>query len=213
MTLRIACVLAVTSLSVLGGCRGQQTPDAPIVPIRNMYDQPRYDAQQASKFFADGRTMRPPVPGTIAREMDADITVATGRTEDDAGWLPSIPESVVTRLGGMEDTLARGHERFDIYCATCHGTVGNGRGMISLRAEALQGIGQSGAFVASDLHDERLRHIPDGQLYATITNGIRTMPAYRQSIPLDDRWAIVAYVRALQLSRATRTAMNTEQQQ
>lgn len=211
--LRFATLLVATSLAVLGGCRGQQTPNEPIVPIRNMYDQPRYDAQQASTFFADGRTMRPPVPGTIAREMEPDITVATGRTEDDSAWLLTVPEGVVTRLGGMEATLERGHARFNVYCAPCHAESGNGKGMISRRAEQLQGIGQSGAFIASDLHDERLRHIPDGQLYATITNGIRTMPAYRQSVPLDDRWAIVAYVRALQLSRATRTAMNTEQPQ
>lgn len=210
---RFALALVLTSLTVLGACRGQQTADAPIVPIRNMYDQPRYDAQQASRFFADGRTMRPPVAGTVAREMEADITVATGRTEDDSAWIPEVPESVVARLGGMESTLHRGHERFGIYCAPCHGDSGNGKGMISLRAEQLQGMGQSGAFTATDLHDERLRHIPDGQLYATISNGIRNMPAYRQSIPLEDRWAIAAYVRALQLSRASRTAMNTEQAQ
>jgi mono/diheme cytochrome c family protein len=211
VTLRIVTLLALSS--VLGACRGQQTADAPVVPIRNMYDQPRYDAQQSSTFFADGRAMRPPVPGAIAREMEPDITIATGRTEDDAAWISEVPESVVARLGGMEPTLARGHERFNIYCGTCHGESGNGKGMISRRAEQLQAIGQSGAFTATDLHLERIRHIPDGQLYATISNGIRTMPAYRQSIPLDDRWAIVAYVRALQLSRATRTAMNTEQPQ
>lgn len=211
--LRTAQALALTSFALLGACRGQQTADAPIVPIRNMYDQPRYDAQQASTFFRDGRTMRPPVPGAIAREMEPDLTVATGRTEDDAAWLQEVPETVVARLGGMESTLNRGHARFNIYCAPCHGESGNGKGMISRRADQLQGIGQSGAFIATDLHDERLRHIPDGQLYATITNGIRTMPAYRQSVPLDDRWAIAAYVRALQLSRASRTAMNTEQPQ
>ena len=106
--------------------------------------------------------------------------------------------------------LSRGKNRYDIYCAPCHSVSGDGKGMVSRRAAAL---GASG-LVAPTFHDDRLRHIPDGQLFATITNGVRNMPAYAHNLPVDDRWAIVEYVRALQLSQAPAAAPeNTEQSQ
>lgn len=189
------------------GCRGQVSEEPPIVPIRNMYDQPRYDPQERSEFFEDGRTMRPLVEGAVAREMEVDPTLSSGRTEDGSAWLLEIPGPVIERKGGMEALLARGHERHDIFCAPCHGLAGDGQGLVSTR---VQQLGFS-ALAAPTLHDDRIRHMPDGQLYATITNGIRNMPAYAHSIPQDDRWAIVAYVRALQISQASRqTAMNVE---
>lgn len=187
------------------GCRGQVSEEPPIVPIRNMYDQPRYDPQQRSEFFEDGRTMRPLVEGVVAREMELDPSLSSGRTEDGSAWLLEIPGPVIERKGGMEALLARGHERHDIFCAPCHGLAGDGEGLVSTRAQ-LRGFA---ALAAPTLHDDRIRHMPDGQLYATISNGIRNMPAYSHSIPQDDRWAIVAYVRALQISQASRqTAMN-----
>jgi mono/diheme cytochrome c family protein len=107
----------------------------------------------------------------------------------------------------MEQALTRGHERYDIYCAPCHGLAGDGAGLVSTRARQ---IGAS-ALIAPTLHDARIREMPDGQLFGTISNGIRNMPAYAHSIPIDDRWAIVTYVRALQISQASRpTALNTE---
>ena len=104
---------------------------------------------------------------------------------------------MVARFGSMENLLTRGQGRYNIYCAPCHSMTGNGMGMVSRRANALGATG----LVAPSFHDDRLRHIPDGQLYATIRNGLRNMPSYASNIPVDDRWAIVGYVRALQLSQ------------
>ncbi len=106
--------------------------------------------------------------------------------------------------------MARGKDRYDIYCSVCHSISGDGQGMVSRRAAALGAT----ALMAPSFHDDRLRHIPDGQLYATITNGVRNMPAYAHNLPVDDRWAIVQYVRALQLSQAPAAAPEkTEQSQ
>lgn len=187
--------LMVVVAALLGACRGQVSKDPPIVPIRNMHDQPKYLAQEASPFFSDGRTMRPLVEGTVAVEMPTDTRVVTGRTRDNASWVGETPEEVYASFGGREQTLTRGRERFGIYCAPCHGVAGDGNGMVSIRAAA-GGV----AFAATNLHQQTLRNAPDGQIYATITNGVRTMPAYRHSIPVNDRWAIVSYVRALQLT-------------
>ncbi|MCA9581780.1 MAG: cytochrome c [Myxococcales bacterium] len=190
-----AFILAMVVPLALGACRGQVSKDPPIVPIRNMYDQPRYDPQEASAFFEDGRTMRPPVEGTVAREMETSHELTEGRYANGNGWIAQIPAEAIRRAGGMERLVTRGHERYNIYCSACHGIAGDGEGAVSRRAVA----GGAAAFKAPSLHDERLLHIPDGQLYATITNGVRNMPAYRHSVPLQDRWAIVAYVRALQV--------------
>jgi len=135
---------------------------------------------------------------------------ASGRTAQDDAWLMEVPAGVIQRNGGHSAFVARGQDRYDIYCATCHSIAGDGKGMVSRRAAAL---GASG-LVAPSFHDDRLRHIPDGQLYATIKNGVRNMPAYGFNIPSDDRWAIVLYVRALQLSQAPAAAPEpTEQSQ
>lgn len=187
-------------MAALTGCRGQTTQDTPVVPIRNMYNQPRYDSQERSAFFQDGRTMRPQVAGTVSREDDPTLGVATGRAEDNAEWVLEIPRQVVQRNGGGAAFVARGQQRFNIYCAPCHGDTGSAEGPVAHR---VAGLGFN-AMVPPTFHDERLRGIPDGQLFATITHGIRNMPAYAQSIPTDDRWAIVSYVRALQLSEQGR---------
>ncbi|NLE48088.1 MAG: cytochrome c [Sandaracinaceae bacterium] len=212
MNPRISILLSLVVASLVGGCVGEPSKEPPIVPIRNMYNQPRYDSQSKAPFFEDGRTMRPMVEGTIPREADPEISHATGRTDDDAEWLLEIPAPIVERMGGMAALVERGEERYGIYCSVCHGDSGDGRGVVALRADA---IGAS-AMLPPTFHDERLRSIPDGQLYAIIKNGIRNMPAYKHSIPQDDRWAIVSYVRALQISQASlgETAMNnTEQEQ
>ena len=187
-------------MGALTGCRGQVTQDAPVVPIRNMYNQPRYDTQGRSAFFQDGRMMRPQVEGTVSREEDPNLGVATGRADNNAEWVLEVPRQVVQRNGGGPAFVERGQERYNIYCAPCHGDNGDAEGVVAHRAASLD----SNALVPPTFHDERLRAIPDGQLFATITHGIRNMPAYAQSIPTDDRWAIVTYVRALQLSEQGR---------
>ncbi len=192
------CVLA----SMLAACQGQTSTEPPIVPIRNMHEQPRFDAQERTNFYQDGRSMRPPVAHTVPREMEIDPVLDTGLGDDDR-YLMTIPEPIIERAGGMEAMLERGENRFGIYCVPCHGGLGDGRGMVPHFAR-----GAAASITPPTFHDDRLRHVPDGQIFATISNGIRNMPAYRAQIPMQDRWAIVAYVRALQLAmQDQRTAM------
>ena len=199
--------LAIATLAT--GCVGGESGEPPVVGIRNMYNQPRYDTQERQPFFADQRSMRPQVEGTVSREMEGALTWASGRAADE-GYLLEVPKKLIALNGGSAAFLARGQDRYEIYCAACHSLSGDGKGMVSRRAGALGATG----LVAPSFHDDRLRHIPDGQLYATITNGVRNMPAYAHNIPVHDRWAIVHYVRALQLSQApAATAKNTEQPQ
>ncbi|MEM9731026.1 MAG: cytochrome c [Myxococcota bacterium] len=203
----LSLVALGTLLSV--GCVGWETDKPPIVGIRNMYNQPRYDTQEEKPFFEDKRSMRPEIAGTVSREMPASLSIATGRTADDE-YVLEVPRSVVTAAGGYEQMLTRGRNRYNVYCTPCHSYAGNGKGMVSRRADQLGATG----LVAPTFHDDRLRHVPDGQIFATITNGIRNMPSYASNIPVQDRWSIVTYVRALQLSQAPQAAVtDTEQAQ
>jgi len=179
------------AIGAIAACRGQTSEDPPIVPIRNMYSQPKYEMQQEGAFFEDNRAMRPQVEGTISREMEIDPRIAHGRLDDDTGYVLTIPQEAVEKHGGMDRMLSRGLERYGIYCTPCHGIDGAGQGIVVKR----------GLVPPPTYHQDRIRHMPDGQLYATIENGVRNMPAYGPQIPTYDRWAIVAYVRALQLSQ------------
>lgn len=176
-------VLAVFLAGALSGCtRRRPSEKPPIHPNPNMDIQPRYNSQAESKFFEDGSTMRKPVPGTVAR----------GWLQNEAGYYTGISENGDTvRTSPVEttlDLLQRGEERFDIYCSPCHGRVGDGRGIIT----------QRGYIPPPTFHQERLQTAPDGHIFLVMTNGIRNMPSYRSQVPVDDRWAIVAYLRALQ---------------
>lgn len=195
-TLRLSRIaLALVAFAAVSACRGEISHKAPIVVFRNMWFQPRYNAQSYSAFFEDKRTMRTPVAGTIAREMEISPLVAEGRTADDQGFIDAIPVAVVQRIGDMEQLVTRGQGRYGIYCVPCHDGLGTGKGLVIQRAA-------NQAFQPPSFHDERLRKMPDGQLFQTITYGFNNMPAYGAQMPIDDRWAIVAYVRALQLSQA-----------
>jgi mono/diheme cytochrome c family protein len=204
--LRLA--LAVLSVALVSGCRGQTSEDPPLLLERNMFDQERYNPESYSEFFGDHRTMRTPVEGTIARDhYDDDPEVATGLVADQSGYVMTIPASLVNHAGGMAKMLARGQERFGIYCTPCHGQTGDGKGMVVCKRDKLSDPCQSRGFPPlPSYEDERLRHMPDGQLFATISHGVRTMPAYGAQIPVMDRWAIVTYVRALQMSQMTAIA-------
>lgn len=159
--------------------------------IWDMDQQPKFKAQMKNPLFADGRAMRPQVPGTVARgETFLDDHLHRGLVNGRFATANALPVT--------ETLLARGRKEFDIYCAPCHGLDGHGQGMISVRAEHLQ----EGTWVPPlSLHDDVARTREDGHLFNTITNGIRTMPAYGDQIRVEDRWAIVAYVRALQRSQ------------
>jgi mono/diheme cytochrome c family protein len=193
-------LVGLTFLLLAAGCRGETSKETPFVGIRNMFDQPKYSVQSQSDFFDDHRTMRPVIEGVVAREAEIDPRVASGRLEDDSGYVLTIPQGVVDRAGGMDKLLTRGQGRYGIYCSPCHDKTGRGEGMVAKRAARIPG---AAAMAPTNLHKDTVRHMPDGQLFTTITNGVRNMPAYGQIVPVPDRWAIVAYVRALEVSQAS----------
>jgi mono/diheme cytochrome c family protein len=189
-------LVGAVALGALVSCRGQTSRETPIFGIRNMFDQPRYDVQEESAFFPDHRTMRPLVEGVIDHEQDTDPQVAAGRLDDESGYVLEIPKQVVSRASGMPALLDRGKQRYNIYCTPCHDSTGSGEGLAKKRAVA----SGAAAFVPPTFHQDRIRKMPDGQLFATISNGKSNMPPYAMQIKVDDRWAIVSYVRALQMS-------------
>ena len=135
----------------LFGCRGETTRDEPIVPIRNMYNQPKYSTQQKSDFFADHRNMRPPPDEVVSREEEWDESIATGRMDDGSGYVLTIPEAVVEQAGGMDALEKRGQDRYGIYCTPCHDKTGSGDGMVV----------RHGLVKPPTYHQDRLRHAPD----------------------------------------------------
>jgi mono/diheme cytochrome c family protein len=195
--------LALLAAGSLVGCRGETSGDPPVMLERNMYDSERYNPESYSQFFTDHRTMRDPVPGTIARDRyEDDSELATGLVPDKSAYVMTVPQQMVQREGGMQKVLARGQERFAIYCTPCHGQTGDGKGMVVCKRELATDPCESRGFPPlPSYEDARIRQMPDGQLFATITHGVRTMPAYGPQIPVKDRWAIVAYVRALEMSQ------------
>jgi len=169
-------VLALVAATLAAGCR------------QDMQDQPKYKGQRGSHFFADGRSDRPLVQGVVARgHADDDTLRATGKSD---GQLATRFPAPVTRA-----TLLRGQERFNIYCSPCHDRVGDGNGMIV----------QRGYRHPPSLHIDRLRDAPVGHFFDVISNGYGAMPDYAAQVPVDDRWAIIAYIRALQLSQHAST--------
>lgn len=168
-------------------CRGQLSEKPPISPQQNMQFQNRFNAQEKNEFFANNMSMRPPVDGTIARgKLRQNPEVYEGRTEN-GEYVTEIPFEVTRSF------LYRGQERYDIFCTPCHGTLGDGQGIIM--------TGQYGYVPAPSYHRQASYDMPDGQFYSAITEGIRSMPAYNTQIEVEDRWAIVAYIRALQRSQ------------
>jgi hypothetical protein len=190
---RQGSVVSVLVLLATAGCRGQTSTEPPIIPLRNMFHQDRYNAQSESAFFHDQRTMRMPVEGTVPRERELNPTIGQGRLPDDSGYVLEIPKPVIDGFGGMPTMLDRGQERFNIYCRPCHDSTGGGQGTVITRSGWQP--------PPPSFHQDRIRQMPDGQLFASITHGVRIMPSYGARIPIADRWAIVSYVRALQLSQ------------
>lgn len=148
-----------------------------------MYDQPKYRPLQYTDFFGDDRASRPLVEGTVARgHLNEDAHYYTGKIGDQPA--DTFPEPVTREL------LLRGQERFNIFCAPCHDRAGTGNGMVV----------QRGFKKPVSFHDPRVVASPPGYFFNNITMGFGQMPSYAAQIPVADRWAIVAYVRALQLS-------------
>lgn len=194
-------VFLLLALFITTGCR------------RDMQDQPKMKPYRSTTFFADGLSARQPIPGTVARgflrEETEFFTGKKSRTTASAGT-QTIPGQQAQQPGEQpqipgqdnsfpddidyfpipinEDVVKRGRERYDIFCSACHGLTGNGDGMIVRR----------GFRRAASFNDDRLRQAPVGHFFDAITNGWGAMPSYAPQIAVQDRWAIVAYVRALQ---------------
>jgi len=185
-TSRIIATLLVVIITA--GCVRERPSDNPPIHVNpNMDNQPKYRPQSESEFFADGSTMRQPVPGTVAQgQLRDSVEYYTGKNER-GELVKSLPLQVMITM----PVLKRGQERYNIFCSPCHGRVGDGKGIMVSR----------GYVPPPSFHVDRLRDIPDGHIFDVITNGVRNMPAYRYQIPVDDRWAIVAYFRALQRSQ------------
>jgi mono/diheme cytochrome c family protein len=170
---------------VLAGCRGEISHQPPLWIKHGMEFQPKYKAFEENDYFADHRNMRTPPAGTVAQGLLKD---------DDAYWRGGDSAHPVAKnpVPLSMDLLSRGQERFDIYCSPCHGISGTGDGTVAKHG-----------FVPAppNLFQDRIVKLPDGQIYRDISFGIRSMPSYGKQIPEADRWAIVAYLRALQMSQ------------
>jgi mono/diheme cytochrome c family protein len=167
LRLCVLCLLCV----VVPGCR------------QDMHDQPKYVPLRQSSFFNDARSARPVVEGTVARgQLHDDELMYTGKVNgEDTSLFPMRVDAAV---------MARGQERFNIYCSPCHGRTGLGDGMVVRR----------GYRRPPSMHQDRLRNAPVGHFFDIMTNGFGAMPDYAAQIRVEDRWAIIAYIRALQLS-------------
>jgi len=168
--------LGVVAVSLaLAGCR------------QDMHDAPSYDPLQATTFFANGAASRPLVPNTVPRGLlREDMHLNEGKVN---GQLATTFPMPVTA-----DVMARGQERFNVFCSPCHGRTGSGNGMVV----------QRGFRAPPSYHEDRLRNAPVGYFFDVMTNGFGAMQDYASQVPVADRWAIAAYIRALQLSqRAT----------
>jgi hypothetical protein len=167
----------------IAGCRGSFSRRPPIELFADMDRQPKLRPQAPNRFFANGLSSRLPVAGTIARDTPyQDLPVYTGREPGTTNFVTLMPLPVTTGL------LARGQERYTIHCAMCHGAAGDGKGITT----KYQMVGMA------NFHDQRLVAMADGEIFNTITHGKNLMGAYGATVNPQDRWAIIAYVRALQ---------------
>lgn len=188
----VATVFTCLPLAIIAKARFSTSTKPRVHIIPDMDNQLRPEAQQASPLFRDGRAMRLPVEGTVAREAKVIETVVDTGRDDNGAFVQTMPVTIDDEL------IARGRQRYDIHCAVCHGNVGYGDGLVNQRAVSLQ---QGTWIPAASLHTDTVRERTDGHLFNTITHGIRNMPAYGSQVSIDDRWAIVAWIRVLQRSQ------------
>lgn len=229
----VLAIAGLVPFGLIALSRARPSPELPVHPILDMDKQPKFKAQGANPMFADGRAMRPLIAGSLAREdMTVPNEVLNdpafprwidGRSEP---IVPGDPTAYDRLMQGIEpqangqpgfaagipvpvslDLMRRGRERFNVYCTPCHGAGGYGDGMVARRAAEMQATGAdtaAGWVAPTNYHSDELRSRPAGHLYNTIANGIRSMPSYAKQISVADRWAIVAYVKALQRSQHAR---------
>jgi len=190
-------VLSVATVYLVAGKRGDHTRRTPIEIIPDMVRQNKVRPQEPGGFFADGMDSRIHVAGTVARATPLDVkgapvfpfeehAVNTGFVPGSTNFAPVIPLAVNEKL------LARGRERFNISCTPCHGPQGDGNGILKKVVPVA---------VTKSLHEKTIVSMPDGEIFYVLSNGRNLMQGYAANITIEDRWAIVAYVRALQLSK------------
>ncbi len=189
----ITAFAALIPLAMIAKSTFTDTPYTRIHIVQNMDFQEKFKAQSVNERFADGRSMRADIQDTVA-VGEANLDEHTGKGVVDGAFAWGLPEGMKLDAALLE----RGQSRFDIYCAPCHGPVGNGDGLVHQRAAAL---GQATWVQPTSVHMDHIRNQPDGKLFNTITNGIRNMEGYGHAMSNADRWAVVAYVRALQRSQ------------
>jgi len=198
-------ILGCCTVLALAGFRGSKSSQPPIEIFPDMDHQPKFQPQHPSGFYADGRAARKWVDGTIpiGYNLEGRYLQAAAKNTVFGGAFSNAPDYLNTgKMGDVygdgfpvevtEALLDRGQQRFNINCSVCHGMTGMANGVV-------QTIGNWATVV--NLQDDRIRQMPDGQLFSTITNGKNTMGAYGPNIAVEDRWAIVAYLRALQRSQ------------
>jgi len=195
-------VLAVLVVFGVLGRRGSENPNThfrkpPLYIFPDMEFQLKLRPQKENGFFTNGLTSQLPIPGTIARSTPLqtaggpvypyeDAPINTGHVTGTTNFIETNPMPITAEL------LKRGQQRFTINCTPCHGATGEGKGIT-------QKIGAMA--VVANLHDKRIVELPDGELFFVITNGRNLMGAYGANVTVEDRWAVIAYLRALQLSR------------
>ena len=221
---RYLAFLAVATLALVSflGFQGKTSKDTPVMVFDDMDYQAKYKPQGENTFFADGRDARPPVAGTVARGNGlAPLTVfaadyrraeslnpafVTGK--DAAGaFLPVFPAKSLVVLPGGElapfkvdaRLLELGRAKYQVYCAVCHGAAADGNGIMKVRSAV---EGDAAIATIANLQAPLFRAYPHGQIFDVITNGKNTMQPYGDKLSPEERWAVVAYVRALQLSQA-----------
>lgn len=178
-------ILLLTMSLISAGCYRKKPSDKPPIHLNpNMDRQEKYKAQSESEFFTDHSTMRQPVDGTVARGYLREDTEYYEGKNAKGEFINNVPIEIDMNM------LERGQERYNIYCSPCHSRVGDGRGIMI----------NKGYLPPPSFHIDRIKEMPDGQIYDVITNGVRNMPSYHQQISPGDRWAIVGYLRALQRS-------------
>lgn len=194
----ILTVASLVPFALFAKARETRNRHTRIHAIWDMDFQPKYKSQRQNPLFEDGRAMRLPPDGTVAvGQLKTDQHLHEGKA-DDGTWARTFPREIAP----TEQTIERGKDRFQIYCTPCHGYSGAGDGMVHKRATQLADMGVAGSWVPpTNLQQQYLNEQPVGQLFNSITNGVRNMPAYGRIIPTEDRWAIIMYLRALQRMR------------
>jgi mono/diheme cytochrome c family protein len=199
----IFTALALVPVAIVYHARMSRSDKPRIHLIQDMDNQPGYRTQASSTIFADGRAARQPILTTVAYgKLEADDHFYRGyemvynatTKQSEPKYFTGMPAMNVDKA-----LLERGQQRFNIYCAPCHGYDAHGNGSVAIRATTLGTTGTQNWVPPINLTQESTRNLKDGELFNAIGNGIRNMPAMGSQIPVEDRWAIVAYVRALQI--------------